>query len=161
MKIPMFRRLAAAMTLALLTASNAVNAQETDVQLTQTEKMERLGVYVLSNDMQRSGIFYRALFEKEPDFQTDVFAGFDIAGGLFAVVSKKAFAPEARRGENAVPYIKVKDIDAAHRHVSGIAPDALQAPGIIREGPLSLFKFKDPDGNLLEYYALSAPVDGL
>jgi len=131
------------------------------MQLTQEENLERLGVYVLSSDMQRSSAFYSALFGKDPAFQTDVFAGFDISGGLFAVVSKAAFAPEAKLGGNAVPYIKVNDINAAYRHVEKLAPAALRPSGIISEGPLSLFKFEDPDGNLVEYYALSAPVDGL
>ena len=156
-----FRRLAAGITLFFLTTFNAADAQETAMKLSQQDNLQRLGVYVLSSDMQRSGRFYRALLEAEPVFQTEVFIGFNISGGLFAIVSKEAFAPEASLGGNAVPYIKVTDIDAARRHVTAIAPDAVQAPGIIREGPLSLFKFKDPDGNLVEYYALSVPIDGL
>ncbi len=40
-------------------------------------------------------------------------------------------------------------------------PDALKAPGLISEGPISLFKVTDPDGNILEYYALNLPIDGL
>ncbi|WP_157739051.1 VOC family protein [Labrenzia sp. VG12] len=161
MTTTMFRRLAAGITLFFLTSFITANAQETAMQASRQDNLERLGVYVLSSDMERSGTFYRTLFGADPVFQTEVFVGFNIAGGLFAVVSKEAFAPKARLGGSTVPYLKVADIDAALAHVTEIAPEALQAPGIIREGPLSLFKFRDPDGNLVEYYALSAPVEGL
>lgn len=125
--------------------------------------LERLGVYVLSADMKRSEAFYRSVFGASPAVATDVFIGFDIAGGLFAVVSRQAFAPEAVQGGNAIPYIKVSDIEAAYRHVETVAPGALQRAGakMISEGPISLFKFTDPDGNVIEYFSLHAPVDGL
>ena len=127
----------------------------------QAAAFQRLGVYVLSDDLKRSRGFYKNIFSADPTIETDVFIGFDVAGGLFAVISKQTFAPDAKLGGNAVPYIKVDDIQAAHRHVETIAPDAIKAPGLISEGPISLFKFTDPDGNIIEYYSLTAPIDGL
>lgn len=127
----------------------------------QAAAFQRLGIYVLSDDLKRSREFYETIFGTAPTIETDVFIGFDVAGGLFAVISKQTFAPDAKLGGNAVPYIKVEDIQAALRHVETIAPDAIKAPGLISEGPISLFKFTDPDGNIIEYYALTAPIDGL
>jgi len=144
-----------------LTTGTALGAQETDMQTSRPVAFERLGVYVLSSDLKRSEAFYRALFGAAPTIRTEVFFGFDIAGGLFAVVSKQTFAPQAKLGGNAVPYLKVDDVRSAYRHVEEMAPDALKAPGVISEGPLSLFKFTDPDGNLIEYFSLDAPIEGL
>ncbi|GAB2186056.1 VOC family protein [Roseibium sp. LAB1] len=127
----------------------------------QAAAFQRLGVYVLSDDLKRSRGFYKNIFSADPTIETDVFIGFDVAGGLFAVISKQTFAPDAKLGGNAVPYIKVEDIQAAHRHVDTIAPEAIKTPGLISEGPISLFKFTDPDGNIIEYYSLNAPIDGL
>lgn len=41
------------------------------------------------------------------------------------------------------------------------SPRCAEGPGLISEGPISLFKVTDPDGNILEYYALSTPINGL
>ncbi|NKX63483.1 hypothetical protein HEP89_05180 [Labrenzia sp. 5N] len=127
----------------------------------QAATVQRLGVYVLSSDLKRSREFYGAIFGTAPKIETDVFIGFDVAGGLFAVISKQTFAPDAKLGGNTVPYLKVDDIQMALQHVETIAPDALKAPGLISEGPISLFKVTDPDGNIIEYYSLNTPIDGL
>ena len=133
------------------------------MQTTHPAPLERLGVYVLSSDMKRSENFYRTVFGLAPTVQTEAFIGFDVVGGLFAVVSKQTFAPDAVLGGNAIPYIKVGDAEAAHRHVKTVAPEALQGAGagVIHEGPISLFKFRDPDGNMIEYFSLQTPIDGL
>ena len=67
----------------------------------QAAAFQRLGVYVLSSDLSRSREFYQDLFSAAPTVETDVFIGFDVAGGLFAVISKQTFAPDAKapRGE--------------------------------------------------------------
>ncbi len=88
----------------------------------QAATVQRLGVYVLSSDLSRSREFYQDLFSAAPTVETDLFIGFDVAGGLFAVISKQAFAPDAKLGGNAVPYLKVDDIQAALQHVETIAP---------------------------------------
>jgi|GEM_PF-1735942 len=144
-------------------SSGGAPAEETDMQPMTPPTLERLGVYVLSADMNRSEAFYRSVFAASPAVETDVFLGFDVAGGLFAVVSRQVFAPEAVQGGNAIPYIKVSDIEAAYLHVETVAPEALRQAGarVISEGPISLFKFTDPDGNIIEYYSLQTPIDGL
>lgn len=150
------------LALFFLSFGGAFAAGETDMQpAPPPPTFERLGVYVLSGDMQRSETFYRSVFGRSPAVQTEVFIGFDVAGGLFAVVSRQAFAPEAVQGTSAIPYIKVSDIRAAYRHVETVAPEALHREGVLEEGPISLFKFTDPDGNIIEYFSLQTPVDGL
>jgi catechol 2,3-dioxygenase-like lactoylglutathione lyase family enzyme len=60
------------------------------------------------------------------------------------------------RGDNALPYIRVSNITAAFVHVQAIAPEALRTE-IVTEGPFRFFRFVDPDGNLIEFYAVEAP----
>lgn len=157
----MTRHLTTFFALLFLTTTTALNAQETDMNQTEPATIERLGLYVLSTDLTRSEAFYARLFGATPRVRTEVFMGFDIAGGLFAVVSKQAFAPESKLGTSTIPYLKVADLEAVHRHVQAVAPDAIMAPGVITEGPISLLKIADPDGNIVEYFALGVPIEGL
>lgn len=116
--------------------------------------MERLGVYVVSADLERSRRFYEIVFETAPELQTETFLGFNIAGGLFAVVSKETFAPNSLIGGNAVPYIKVPNVRRAQAHLEAVMPATAQSSILINEGYISLLKFRDPDGNLIEYYEI-------
>lgn len=140
---------------ALCLAACATPSPIKKIPMTQTTMPNQMGVYVVSNDLERSGAFYTAIFGASPQIKTDTFMGFDVAGGLFAVVSKATYAPGASLGGNVVPYIKVPDINAAFAHVRAVAPGALASAEVIEEPYLSLFKFTDPDGNMLEYYALN------
>ena len=118
---------------------------------------ERLGIYVASKDIARSEGFYEAVFSQSPQIKIDGFIGFDIAGGLFAIVDHSRFAPKSTIGGNAIPYIKVSSIHEAFDHIKAVAPEAVRGVQIIEDGPIKLFKFTDPDGNVIEYYSLSAP----
>ncbi len=118
----------------------------------------RLGLYVVADDVDKTTAFYQRLFGKTPEIRLPTFVGFDINGGLYAVISRSAFAPNAERGETVMPYIRVDDIDAWHAHVQAVAPGSLLEARITREGPIALFKLRDPDGNLVEFYALTPPA---
>jgi len=115
-----------------------------------------MGTYVVSDDLDRSAAFYTALFGRPPQVRAPGLVGFDVAGGLYAVVSKAAYAPGAMRGGNAVPYLKVADIDAWFRHVQSVAPQSLVTKAVVREGPFALIKVADPDGNVVELYSVAA-----
>jgi predicted enzyme related to lactoylglutathione lyase len=118
-------------------------------------EIERFGVYVVASDLDRARAFYEALFQKTPYVRTPSLVGFDVAGGLYAVVSAQAYRPNVRRGDNAVPYIRVADIEAEFERVRRIAPNMLD-PAVVVEGPVRLFRFTDPDGNMIEFFALAA-----
>ncbi|MEE4199224.1 VOC family protein [Erythrobacter sp.] len=116
--------------------------------------IERMGTYVVAEDLAISEDFYRRLFATEPEFASPVFVSFDVAGGQFAIASKAVFAPGASQGDNSVPYMRVNDIDAMFAHVLEIAPESLVSEEVLREGPIALFKLRDPDGNMIEFYSL-------
>src|SRR5687767_13911577 len=110
----------------------------------QTPAVERMGVYVLAQDMDRAATFYEKLFGRPAQFRTPDLIGFDVAGGLYAVASRKTYAPDAVRGGNVAPYLKVADVDAWFARVRAMAPASLVTPAVVREGPFSLIKFSDP-----------------
>lgn len=142
---------AVAMTLAPSVALAAATARA------EPPAIERSGLYVVATDLERATGFYEKLFGKAPAVRAPGLVGFDVAGGLYAVVAKDRFAKDATVGGNVVPYIRVADIDAWFAHVRAIVPGALVSPAVLREGPVSLFKFRDPDGNQVELFSVGAP----
>jgi predicted enzyme related to lactoylglutathione lyase len=118
-------------------------------------KLQRFGLYVLADDLDRSTLFYERLFGKAPQVRTAGMTGFDLAGGLFAVVSARDYAPGARRGDSTVPYLKVADVDRLFAHVQRIAPDRLIGKQPVSEGPFRFFRMRDSENNLLEFFQLS------
>lgn len=118
---------------------------------------QRMGSYVVSDDLDRAAGFYTTLFGRAPQVRTPGLVGFDVAGGLYAIASKAMYAPGATQGGNVAPYIKVADIDAWFRHVRAVAPERLVTKAVVREGVFAMIKVADPDGNVLEFYAITPP----
>lgn len=142
--------IAALITMTAIISPAPVLSQEVDVQ--------RFGLYVLVDDVERSVAFYEALFEEVPQIRTPALVGFDVAGGLFGIVDRAVYAPNSARGGSVRPYIRVVDIESAFNRVKAIAPDRIEKPGIVTEGPFRFFRFSDPDGNSLEIFSFSQPT---
>jgi len=122
-------------------------AEEIDVQ--------RFGLYVLIEDVERSVDFYEALFERPPQVRTPAMVGFDVGGGLFAIVSRQQFAPHEAPAGSVRPYIRVTDIEAAFKHVARVAPGRVESGRVVREGPFAFIRFTDPDANVIELFSIS------
>ncbi|HMI91764.1 MAG TPA: VOC family protein [Polyangiales bacterium] len=116
----------------------------------------RFGLYVVASDLDRASAFYERLFQKPPQVRTPGLVGFDVAGALYAIVSQQAYAPNVQRGDNVLPYLRVKDIDAELARVCAIETTDIRTPGVVSEGPFRFFKLADPDGNLLEFFSVAA-----
>lgn len=127
--------------------------------LSQTIEVKRFGLYVLVDDVERSVAFYEALFGEVPQIRTSALVGFDVAGGLFGVVDRASYGQGAIAGGSVRPYIRVADIELAFARVKGLAPDKIETPGIITEGPFRFFRFSDPDGNSLEFFSFTLPTE--
>lgn len=117
-------------------------------------QVERFGVYVVAEDVSRSAAFYGKLLSAEPEVRMPELVGFNVGGGFFAVISRQAYAPNVRRGDSAVPYVRVSDVERLHAHVQQVAPESLLMPQVVVEGNFRFFKMKDPDGNTLEFFSL-------
>src|SRR3712207_6579153 len=100
--------------------------------------------------------FYRRLFGRAPDVAMPQFVAFDVAGGLFAIASRAAYAPETRPGGSVRPYIRVGDLERTLAHVRRVAGASVAAEGIVVEGPFSFFRVRDPEGNTVEFFAFQA-----
>jgi predicted enzyme related to lactoylglutathione lyase len=118
-------------------------------------KVERFGLYVAAEDVPATARFYERLFGAPPQRTTPVFVGFDLAGGLFAVVSKAAYGLQVGSGSRVRPYIRVADVDGAFRQANEVAPERLESRTVIEEGPFRFFRITDPEGNVVEIFALS------
>lgn len=140
MKLKCFLILAASMLTAQL------NAQETNI--------EKLGMYVVAADLNRSRQFYERLFEKAPYFANETFVGFDIAGGLYAVFSASAADRKIDKGNSAVPYIRVKDAKREFERIKSRNVTMLD-DDVVRDGPVQLFRIADLDGNLVEFFSVT------
>lgn len=138
-----------AYAIASLPLSSPVTAQIAPVAT------ERFGLYVVTDDLDRAAAFYQRLFGM-PQVRVPGMIGFDLAGGLYAIIDRKTFAPNAVRGDTTRGYIKVADMRATYDKVNTVAPNSIEG-GIATEGRFSFFRIHDPDGNVIEFYAIAEP----
>lgn len=116
--------------------------------------VERFGLYVLADDMDRATTFYASLFGAEPEFRMPALVGFGIREGLFAIVSRETYAQGVPAGGSVRPYIMVSDLEDAFRRVQALVPEGLEIEGIVQEGAFSFFRFKDTEDNVIELFSL-------
>lgn len=112
----------------------------------------RLGLYVVVSDLEVSKEFYEELFGNRAYFENEGFAGFSVSGGLFGVFLESSFTHDLTRGNNSVPYIQVDNIRDQFDRISRFSPEMVH-DAVVVEGPISLFMFKDPDGNVIEFFS--------
>ena len=124
--------------------------------ISQEENTMQLGVYVVVSELSVARQFYQAILQSPVIIENDDFVGFSVNGALFGLFTESAFSHDLRRGNNAIPYIQVEDIEAEFQRISALNATIVH-DDIVREGPISLFMFNDPDGNALEFFALDMP----
>jgi catechol 2,3-dioxygenase-like lactoylglutathione lyase family enzyme len=117
---------------------------------------ERFGLYVVAADVERSAEFYTKLFQKQPYVRNERFVAFDVAGGLYAVFAESASDLARTRGNSTAPYIRVQDARREFARVAALNVRLLDE-NVVQEGPITLFRFLDPDGNLIEFFSASLP----
>ena len=74
------------------------------------------------------------------------------------MVSRVTYAADATRGDTMRAYINVVDIDEAFVRARAMAPNRLESSAVIVEGPFRLFRFRDPDNNVLEFFSIDQVV---
>lgn len=117
-------------------------------------KVERFGLYVVTDDLDRAADFYQRVFGTAK-IRVPGMIGFAVGGGLYAIVDRKRFATRAVPGDTMRGYIKIANTQATYKLLAGIIPGNLEG-GIVTEGNFSFFRIRDPDGNLIEFYAVKA-----
>jgi catechol 2,3-dioxygenase-like lactoylglutathione lyase family enzyme len=129
----------------------AMTLSSTTFAADQVLQAERFGVYLRVASLDRSRAFYQRVLGKEAYVANDRLVGFDVAGALLALYRNPK--EEVARGRNVVPYIRVKSAQAEHVRLKALDVQLLDDQVVI-EGPLQLFRFDDPDGNVLELFSL-------
>jgi catechol 2,3-dioxygenase-like lactoylglutathione lyase family enzyme len=117
-------------------------------------KVERFGVYLRVAELDPARAFYERVFDRHPYVSNARLVGFDVAGALLALYAGNA-GEAISRGRNVVPYIRVQSVDAEFARLKSLGVRLLDEQVVV-EGPLKLFRFADPDGNVLELFALNA-----
>lgn len=114
---------------------------------------DRFGLYVVVDDMDRASAFYEQLFGV-PEIRMPSLVGFDVAGGLYGVVSRETYAVNAVSGDTMRAYIKVGDVEETFDKVSGVAPNRLENTAVLVEGSFGFSRVKDPDNDILEFFSI-------
>lgn len=112
-----------------------------------------MGAYVSSSDLGRSTTFYGAIFAREPIIRLDDFVAYEIAGGLFAIVSRERYSAGSIPGSGSVPYVGAEDLDMIRTRAATVLTEPV--PAIITEPGIRLLKLFDPDRQLVEFYSLT------
>ena len=129
-----------------MTLSSTTIAADTPLQA------ERFGVYLRVESLDRARAFYERVLGQQPYVANDRLVGFNVAGALLALYA--AGAEPVTRGRNVVPYIRVQSAEAELARLKALDVRTLDEQVVV-EGPLKLFRFADPDGNVLELFSLS------
>ncbi|MEL7547451.1 MAG: hypothetical protein AAF088_15555 [Pseudomonadota bacterium] len=112
-----------------------------------------VGAYVPTDNLAASEAFYRTLFDRDPTFALNDFVAFDIEGGWFAIVSRAKYAPNSVSGTGSVPYLQSADLEEMQARV---AQTGRVVPEIIEEPGIDILKVVDPNGQLIEFFSLTA-----
>jgi predicted enzyme related to lactoylglutathione lyase len=127
-------------------AASSVTANDSNLQ--------KFGLYVVVADVERSVKFYTALFEKQPYLHNESIAAFDVAGGAYVIFAKGASDISRTIGNSTVPYIRVRDAARERERVARLKVRLLDER-VVEEGPIRLFRFQDPDGNVIEFFSVA------
>lgn len=128
----------------VLTSATVADAQDDQAILA-------MGAYVPTDDISVSDEFYRVLFDRAPVIELPDFVAFNIQGGWFAIASRSKYAPGSMPGSGAVPYLQSNDLLTLQERASAAGAEV---PDIIEEPGIRLLKITDPNGQLIEFFAL-------
>ncbi|MHB1318865.1 MAG: VOC family protein [Anaerolineae bacterium] len=114
------------------------------------------GVCLITAHVPRLTAFYRSVLEIEPE-GGDVHAAFATPGGELAIYSidgTEAMAPGATEGMGTGGLtlgFQVEDVDAEYARLLALGVPIVKPPATYPWGARSVW-FRDPDGNLVDYY---------
>jgi catechol 2,3-dioxygenase-like lactoylglutathione lyase family enzyme/predicted ester cyclase len=118
------------------------------------------GICIISRDVQRLCDFYRDVLETSPE-GGDFFAVLPVAGAaltLFAEQGMEEMAPKSMLGAGKGGYtieIEVEDVDREHQRLTVLGVPIVKPPTTQPWGRRSVW-FRDPDGNLVNFYTSSS-----
>ena len=112
--------------------------------------MKPVAAYVTVTDMERSIVFYNALFQCIPSHIEERYSFYDLDGFSFGLFNAAYDDQHVSIGNNQVLCFQVDDIYLAYERIKDITPkiDA----NLFETDRVRLFQFSDLDGNRLEVF---------
>ena len=110
-------------------------------------------LYVNVDDMGRALRFYRELFQATPTQEQERYSIFEAGGVDFGLYNARFDGETTRAGNNCIPNLEVRDVDAEHRRISRFAPRI--DPQVSQVEDYRYFECEDTEGNILEVYQMA------
>jgi uncharacterized glyoxalase superfamily protein PhnB len=113
---------------------------------------------LISNNIQALAAFYQQVLKTAPQFDGDRYAEFRTGTGtlsLFDARAQESYIPgsaESSANRSAILEFEVADVDGEYSRLQGIVKTWVKPPTTQPWGTRSIY-FRDPDGNLVNFYA--------
>jgi catechol 2,3-dioxygenase-like lactoylglutathione lyase family enzyme len=150
------------MGLAALSAGWSMNAQIARSGMSHTEQgPELLHTCLITPNVQRLVDFYEPVLKLKAKRSGGDYAEFQTGAGVLAIFSAAAqekYIPGSAEGaanRGVVLEFKVADVDQEYRRLQGLVKTWVKPPSNQPWGTRS-FYFRDPDGNLVDFFATAA-----
>ncbi len=120
-------------------------------------------VCVITNDVKRLVDFYEPVLSLKAKRSGDDYAEFPTGAGVLAIFSAKAqenYIPgsaEAANNKGMILEFKVADVDREYRRLQSLVKTWVKPPTTQPWGTRSVY-FRDPDGNLVNFYTPPSPT---
>jgi uncharacterized glyoxalase superfamily protein PhnB len=117
---------------------------------------------LITNDVRNLASFYEKVLQVEPQPSGDEYAEFHTPGAVLALFSSDAqekYIPgvtSARQNRSAILEFRVPDVDREYARLQNLVTVWVKPPTTQPWGTRSVY-FRDPDGNLVDFFAPAAP----
>lgn len=106
-------------------------------------------IRILSNDIQKSRAFYKALFNQEPIEDLDVFVSFKIGSCCFDITTPDSKNPYSQGG--SIGYWLVDNIEAVLQKAQELGGKIYRGPLKVPETQRTIMQIQDPCGNIIGF----------
>jgi uncharacterized glyoxalase superfamily protein PhnB len=144
--------------LAVVTAGWSASAQRTDsLPLDPAHIPTLMNICLITNNVKRLVDFYEPILAVRAKWSGRDYAEFPTGVGVLAIFSQEAqqrYIPgstEAAKNKSIVLQFKVADVDQQYRRLQNAVKTWVKPPTTQPWGTRSIY-FRDPDGNLVDFY---------
>lgn len=117
---------------------------------------------LISNDVNRLAAFYAQVLQIQPHRVDETYVDFPTGTGvlaLFSAESQEKYIPGSTlpgQNHSAILEFRVSDVDQEYARLHDVVKQWVKAPTTQPWGTRSIY-FRDPDGNLVDFFAPAAP----
>ena len=147
---------------AAIAASDRLPSKGNDPQSRSSNAPTLINTCLITNDVNRLAAFYAQVLQMQPRKADETYVDFRTGTGVLALFSAEAqekYIPGSTMpGENhsAILEFRVSDVDQEYARLHDVVKQWVKAPTTQPWGTRSIY-FRDPDGNLVDFFAPVAP----